>query len=333
MKCISKPLSLSLALILGACSHYSEDLAALDSKIIKSDEIYIAANPASLQDIAPAAGGTFMATNTNALNQYLARDYYELAKHENDVAFDYKAAKLFTAKATASSQGKSAAPLRVSSFDVPAASVAELNQARGRLMAALNHGNLGGSEASLAKAQTSFDCWLEQAEEASDPSHYASCKENFEAAMAQMIVPAAGNPGIVQANEAAPMNMVHEIAFVPASDVIDSAADQAIANAAAFLASPQGMGYVAVVTGYTVSETDLPSRAIATNRALRVRDMLMAKGIAPAAIKPQIAPAPQMTGMIPASTMANPLEQKVHIHMVAPAATQATTVTIEETVQ
>lgn len=331
MKCLLKPFSLTAALLLGACSHYSNDLSSLDNQYLKAGNTQIAAAPAAPQDIAPAAGGPEFATatNTKALGQYLAREYYDLAKYENDKVFDYKAAKQYTEKAVSASKGQITAPSRISSFDVPQNKIPELNEAREQLINALRSGQLAGSEQQLASAQTNFDCWLERAEEASDESHYASCKEGFNAAMAQIIMPAAGAPtqGVISSipETQASTTQMFEIGFAAQGDAIDTAAYQSIEQAAAFLNSPQGAGYTAIITGFTPLQADEKARLTATSRALKVREALMAKDVADAAIKPQIAPVPQTADIVPVAggpaADKGGLDRKVQIHLVASSAT------------
>jgi hypothetical protein len=67
-------------------------------------------------------------------------------------------------------------------------------EARKNLIVALREQNSPENAQSLARAQTRFECWIERAEEANDESHYAACKNEFEAAMASLTMPAAGTP-------------------------------------------------------------------------------------------------------------------------------------------
>lgn len=300
-----KVITIGCALFATACQHYTDELSALDGQM-KSTQVASSLSP---QDIAPAAGGEQAATNLSPL---LAREYYDMARYENDTAFDYKAAKLFTGKALLASKGQPTGPSRVGQYDISDDKIGELNDARKQLLAALQEQNVPGNQELLAKAQTRFDCWLDRAEEASDEKHYQSCKEEFEQSMAAMTMPAAGNS----------LN-VTEINFAPASPAMEAISQQGLDKVAAFLATPQAQGYSAVVTAYTnpanVSDKD---RQMASNRALSVRSELMKRGIADAAIKPQIAPLPQTPGIMPVSggpaTDIAALDNKVQIHLVAP---------------
>lgn len=253
MKRISKVSLLAAVLLLGACSHYSDELASLD----QSMKVRPAAVP---QDIAPAAGNTVI--STGPLNEYLARDYYDLAKQENDKAFDYKAAKEYTQKAVMASKGTIVPPAKISSYDVPATIVPELTGAREQLISVLKDNIVPQNPEALAKAQTSFDCWVERAEEASDETHYADCKASFEQAMASMMTPAAGEA-----------STVYEIAFLQTSAVPDEAAEKRIAYIAEYLSAPQN-------TPLTVA-LSAPADQKGAARINAVKNSLIGKGIAP----------------------------------------------------
>lgn len=224
----SKILLVSATLALGACSHYSDDLSSLDNSM-KANPTAMAYNTtAAPQDIAPAAGGP--AATAGSINTFLARDYYDLARYENDKAYDYKAAKEFTKKAVMAQKGERTIPSKISSFDIPADRAGELTEARASLISALKEGNTPENGPALAKAQSSFDCWLERAEEAEDDTHFAECKGQFEQSMASLMMPAAGDP-------VAPT--VYDIGFRETSAVLDEASSKRIDYIAEYLKAPE----------------------------------------------------------------------------------------------
>jgi outer membrane protein OmpA-like peptidoglycan-associated protein len=106
----------------------------------------------------------------------------------------------FAFKAVDSAKGEDVLPDRVESRDLPTGDVDELAASRARLMAALDQtGGRKKAPLSAAKAQTSFDCWLEMTEDEDPPEQIETCKGSFEAAMAEVeqaltrdIVPASG---------------------------------------------------------------------------------------------------------------------------------------------
>lgn len=224
MKRFSTVFTVMAALALGACSHYSDDLSSLGGSM-KSGHTTMAYNTAAPQDIAPAAGGQ----TTGAINTFLSRDYYELARYENDKAFDYKAAKQYTQKAVKAQKGELIVPSKISAFDVPATQVPALTSARAELISALKTQNTPENAPALAKAQTSFDCWVERAEEADEDTHFAECKNQFEQSMAMLIVPAAGD---------ATAPTIFEIGFRDTSSIPDEASSKRIDYIVSYLAKP-----------------------------------------------------------------------------------------------
>lgn len=261
------------ALMLAACSHYSDDLASMDGQYSKP--VQTAAYGTNPQDIAPAAG---MASN-QTLNQTLASEYYTMARYENDTAFDYKAAKGFTQKARMAAEGKLVVPSKVSAYDVPAEKQGELNQARGELITALKTQNTPENASALGTAQARFECWLERSEEATDEAHYQTCKNDFQAAMAQLITPAAGTPGATTA---------YEIGFSGGSAVLDQSSQNTVLYLSNFLNAPSNETYNVNVTGFTIGEAGSNGQAIANARVIAVRDALAQSGIAAARMNPLI---------------------------------------------
>ncbi len=278
---------MSVVLALGACSHYSSDLSSLENSM-KGTQM---ASNAAPQDIEPAAGHS-------PINTYLAQDYYELARYENDKSFDYKAARDYTNKAMLASKGAATQPSRLSSYDIPASMVPELTQARRDLMTALKEQNLPENQQYLAKAQTSFDCWLERAEEAADEKHYAQCKSDFEQAMALLVMPAAGVA-----------TTSYDIPFAPNTAVIDPAAGKTIEYIAQTLNTPGNEGYNAHIQGVNAPDQFADSSTAAKTKA--VHDALVAKGVAPGRLTTSIeTPAAMYAGAV----------GKVIVSLVTPAA-------------
>lgn len=278
MKNVAYSLILS-TLVLGACSHYSDDLASMDAGM-KAQPVAVA-QATSPEEIAPAAGGA-----GQNLSQILARDYYAMARYENDKAYDYKAAKQYTEKAAAAAKGQATGPSRISSFDLPANRVGELTAARAELVTALKTQNTPENSATLAKAQTSFDCWIERAEEAPDDTHFAQCKNDFEQSMAMLIMPAAGTEDTV--NTLAPTTF--DIAFAPNSAVIDPASSKTIVHVAEFLSNPSNAAYTATLTGYAEGQGEFAT-SVVNARVNAIRDELIKKNVAADRLNGLVAPA------------------------------------------
>lgn len=264
-------LTFALALSLGACCHYKDDLSSLDKKMAApATQTAFAASPS---DIAPAAGGPA----TQTLSQDLAREYYNLAKYENDQAYDYKASAYYTKQAMASSQGKIVVPSKVSSYDIPDTIKPELTNARSELIGALKGANTPENAATLAKAQARYECWIERAEEATEPSHYESCKSEFEAAMASLTMPAAGGT--------APT--IYDVLFGASTAIVDPNSLTTIDLVSQFLNDPKNAGYTASLTGYGVGGNN---DTLTAARVGTLRDSLVARGVDAAKLKPFVAP-------------------------------------------
>ena len=274
MKHVASLFVLTSALLLAACGHYSDELSSLD-KGMKSQPATVYAQGAAPQDIAPAAGGI----EAGSMPQYLARDYYELARYENDKAYDYKAAKNYTQKAMMASKGQMPMPARISDYDIPSDKIGALQSARAELVEAMKTQNTPENQQALAKAQSSFDCWVEREEEAADDAHAASCRSEFEQSMAMLVTPAAGN---------ALAPTVYEIGFAANSAVIDEASQKTLAYVAQFLSQPENAPYTVNLTGFSEGQGEFASQLM-TSRVMAVRDNLIAKQVSPERLKPMVA--------------------------------------------
>ena len=121
----------------------------------------------------------------SAFNQNLHKDYVELAQSELKQG-DRTDAQHYAMKAKEAAAGKSVSPDEVSARSLASAESKTLTEARARLISAL-----GGAEAAkkpdqAAKAQTMFDCWLEQQEEGWQQADIDACRKGFDTAMAAL---------------------------------------------------------------------------------------------------------------------------------------------------
>ena len=116
---------------------------------------------------------------------------------------DYMDSDAFANRAIASANGNPPAPEELAARDLPAASKGELAEARRKLMEALAGGAKTAKPDAAARAQASFDCWMQEQEENFQPADIKWCKDRFDAAMAQLGTPApaaAPKPSITFAN-------------------------------------------------------------------------------------------------------------------------------------
>lgn len=228
--------------MLTACGHYSEDLASMDT--------------VQPQDIAPAAGNDFSA--------YLAHEYMELAKQEN-AAYDYQAAMMFTNKAKAAQKGEEVSPFAFRDFEIDSQYEGEVEQKRLELLGALQSKNSPENYFTLAKAQTQFDSWLEQLEEGHQPKQIQTCAESFDAAMKKV-----ENPLADEVN--------YTLTFASGSTNVQTTAQQKLHEAIRFYQENPQYGFT--VIGYiNNAAAEAGQYNIAVQRALNVRDMLIKAGI------------------------------------------------------
>jgi OOP family OmpA-OmpF porin len=114
----------------------------------------------------------------------LAREYRDLANFEWTDMMDYRDGQHYAKKGLAAAGGDDVLPDELAVRDLPEFSVADITDARTRLM------HVRGAAASradlVAKAQAKFDCWMEQQEENHQPDHIAECRKEFEAVIERL---------------------------------------------------------------------------------------------------------------------------------------------------
>jgi OOP family OmpA-OmpF porin len=233
-----------------------------------------ASNLQQVRSVQPSGGSAF--------TQALAAEYRGFAVHEADEDFDRKAADYFAGKGLAAAGGEAVLPEEVSG--VSGDHAGSLNDARGRLMAALDGGARDGSPDIAAKAQVSFDCWLHETQEvdgwlangALGEDHFARCRDEFEAAMAQL----APKPAVMVSEP--PLNTYLVLFDFDRSNINDAA--QAVINQV--IADFNANKSTAVsITGHTDrAGSDAYNERLSERRADAVREALIAGGIPAEAI-------------------------------------------------
>ncbi|MBN8521034.1 MAG: hypothetical protein J0L77_03945 [Alphaproteobacteria bacterium] len=184
-------LAISLS-CLSACSHYSADLAALESKIDSAPQppVQVAMNDAQLSQMAPAAGGDMGVTSPAvSFQELLAREYLRLAQVNED-AMDYKTARYYTMKAKSSATGQPTPPGTPAQFGLTGKATPALQSARAELTAALTHNMVPANFASLVSAQTQFDAWMDDIQDgrAGAAEGFKSASEvSFRNALSQVV--------------------------------------------------------------------------------------------------------------------------------------------------
>ena len=130
------------------------------------------------------------ATGGTPFTQALTEEYRSFVAHEKDER-DWTAADYFAIKGLAVAGGQVVLPEEVG--DVGEHQHA-LTDGRARLMAALDGGARDSNPQVAARAQRAFDCWNHEAEEDNwyesiTDDHVKPCRDEFEAAMAQLQPP------------------------------------------------------------------------------------------------------------------------------------------------
>ncbi|MCG8490782.1 MAG: OmpA family protein [Sneathiellales bacterium] len=123
-----------------------------------------------------------MDASGSAFNKALYADYITLSKGEYGEG-DYTDSDRFAEKAMTAASGADVAPYDPATWNIPADREAVMKGAHGRLVSALNSTAKDKATAQLARAQTSFDCWVQEQEENFQPDHIAACRDAFIAAM------------------------------------------------------------------------------------------------------------------------------------------------------
>lgn len=130
------------------------------------------------QTAAPSAG---------AFEQALASDYQALSAAERAQG-DERDALTYSRRASAAAEGQPTAPDLVE-LRLPFLKnkyVSELSQARARLVTALDESGRTNAPADAARAQASYDCWLEQSSEDLQPEDINACRDSFLAAIVKV---------------------------------------------------------------------------------------------------------------------------------------------------
>lgn len=121
----------------------------------------------------------------DAFSAALYKEYLVLAEMEFAEG-DYLDSDVFAKRAIASANGKPPAPEELNARNIPAAAQGELAEARRLLTEALGAGAGASKPDAAARAQASFDCWMQEQEENFQPKDIMWCKDRFKAAMAQI---------------------------------------------------------------------------------------------------------------------------------------------------
>ena len=130
----------------------------------------------------------------------LTQEYADLSAFEADEMYDWPDAQHFARKGLLAAEGEVVQPEDLGNWDLPEDRVDELTAARAKLVGLLDAGARDRVAEAAARAQTRFDCWVEQQEENHQPDHISACRDQFFAALAELetAAPAPAQPAAVQ---------------------------------------------------------------------------------------------------------------------------------------
>jgi OOP family OmpA-OmpF porin len=135
-------------------------------------------------------------------NRTLVHEYRNYVNHKVNVMFDYTDALHFARKALAAAGGETVMPEPINDWDLTPDQVAELYNARGRLINAFDLGAHDIAPQQAAIAQARFDCWVEQQEESTPETiHMLTCKSSYMKAISileEMIQPSVDLPPAIE---------------------------------------------------------------------------------------------------------------------------------------
>jgi OmpA-OmpF porin, OOP family len=235
--------------------------------------------------LAGCAGGELAKTESINLTggdfrARLYQAYVELARTEYGEG-DYANSDRFALRAQAVAAGASVEPETPKADLIPADKLDEMVAARRRLVALLS--NIGNSRQAphIARAQATYDCWVEEQEENRQPDHIALCRARFLDTVERVEVALAPPRPLARPKFAAPRKYVVYFDFDKAR--LD---DEAKATLAAAMAEAQKLGRARLVVG---GHTDLVgpdkyNQTLSEMRAAAAAQFLRTGGLEPTSI-------------------------------------------------
>ncbi len=121
----------------------------------------------------------------SAFNRQLYYGYIKLAEGER-VEYDWADSRLFADKALAAAENQDVSPEALYDRSLPADNLDEFKVARSDLISLLERGARSKAPADAARAQVSFDCWIQEQEENHQPEDIAACRDGFYGAIGRV---------------------------------------------------------------------------------------------------------------------------------------------------
>ena len=216
-------------------------------------------------------------------NTQLYAGYIELSSNER-AEYDYRDSDRFAMKAAVAARGDDVRPSAVEDRRIAADKVEELSKARARLMAMLYGGGKNKAPVSAARAQISFDCWMQEQEEGHQPGDIADCRNAFYGSVVTAEVamrpapPPAPEPAPAPAPEPEPSYVTYYVVFFEFdSSELSNAAKQTLDEAAA--TALEMRPYKVLIRGHTDrAGPDAYNLKLSETRALSVASYLIENG-------------------------------------------------------
>ena len=108
----------------------------------------------------------------------LSNDYVVLAQSELNQS-DRSSTTYYNMKSRQAAAGMTVLPTRMDERSINSRNVVELTDARAKLMRVIDSGGPSRAPAQTSRAQTQFDCWMEQREENFQPDDIRDCRNGF----------------------------------------------------------------------------------------------------------------------------------------------------------
>ncbi len=227
----------------------------------------------------------------SAFNVNLYQGYIDLASSEYNEG-DYRDSDNFAVRAMQSGSGGTVAPEEISARRLPDDKVGELTSARQRLVGTLTKGAAEKVPAETARAQTGFDCWMQEQEENFQPDDIEACRSQFFAALeyiedALKPKPIAKKPIAKKAEPPAappPASELYLVYFDLDNAELSEAAKAVLETATSAAWKLKGM--TVTVSGHTdLAGTADYNMQLSKRRAMAVSEALIKAGVASAAVK------------------------------------------------
>ncbi len=222
----------------------------------------------------------------STFNVSLYQEYIDLSSSEYNEG-DYTDSDNFAVRAMQSGTGGTVAPEEISARRLPGDKVGELTSARQRLVGTLSKGAAEKLPAETARAQTGFDCWMQEQEENFQPDDIEACRSQFFAALeyiedalkpkpiAKKVEPRVAPP---------PASELYLVYFDFDKAELSEATKAVLETASSAAWKLEGM--TVTVSGHTdLAGTADYNMELSKRRAMAVSEALINAGVASAAVK------------------------------------------------